>query len=176
MRGNIRNSEEKSSPNQAAAALELIPNNNEMELKPVCFEIEFYEEDGENHKFKKHYELEVDLGTFLEEEHQRKILAEVLEVNGERVFERTQDLKIENLKVIKDYLSDITEQNADSVNEIAKNSLNQEELFLTNGFKLIFSPKFTKLIVDWFTNKFMVIYRADSMQLIKRFEFKNIGL
>ena len=50
-----------------------------------------------------------------------------------------------------------------------KNSLNQEELFLTNGFKLIFSPKFTKLIVDWFTNKFMVIYRADSMQLIKRF-------
>ena len=138
-----------------------------MELKH--FEIEFYEEDGEDHKFKIHYELEVDLGTFLEEEHQRKILAEVLEVNGERVFERTQDLKIENLKVIKDYLSDITEQNADSVNEIAKNSLNQEELFLTNGFKLIFSPKFTKLIVDWFTNKFMVIYRADSMQLIKRF-------
>ena len=92
------------------------------------------------------------LGTFLEEEHQRKILAEVLEVNGERVFERTQDLKIENLKIIKDYLSDITEQNAESVNEIAKNSLNQEELFLTNGFKLIFSPKFTKLMVDWFTN------------------------
>ena len=169
LRGNIRNSEEKSSPNPAAAALELIPNNNEMESKPVCFEIEFYEEDGEDHKFKIHYELEVDLGTFLEEEHQRKILAEVLEVNGERVFERTQDLKIENLKIIKDYLSDITEQNADSVNEIAKNSLNQEELFLTNGFKLIFSPKFTKLIVDWFTNKFMVIYRADSMQLIKRF-------
>lgn len=109
-----------------------------MESKPVCFEIEFYEEDGEDHKFKIHYELEVDLGTFLEEEHQRKILAEVLEVNGERVFERTQDLKIENLKIIKDYLSDITEQNAESVNEIAKNSLNQEELFLTNGFKLIF--------------------------------------
>ncbi|MFR3809938.1 MAG: AAA family ATPase [Lachnospiraceae bacterium] len=170
LRGNIRNSEEKSSPNPVSSrALELIPNNNEMESKPVCFEIEFYEEDGEDHKFKIHYELEVDLGTFLEEEHQRKILAEVLEVNGERVFERAEDLKIENLKVIKDYLSDITEQNADSVNEIAKNSLNQEELFLTNGFKLIFSPKFTKLIVDWFTNKFMVIYRADSMQLIKRF-------
>ena len=60
------------------------------------------------------------------------------------VFERTQDLEIEKLKIIKDYLSDITEQNAESVNEIAKNSLNQEELFLTNGFKLIFSPKFYK--------------------------------
>lgn len=57
----------------------------------------------------------------------------------------------------------------ESVREIAGNSLNHEELFLTNGFKLIISPKFAKLITDWFTNKFMVIYRADSMQLIKRF-------
>ena len=169
LRGNIRNSEEKSSPNPAASALELIPNNNEPESKPVCFDIEFYEEDGEEHKFKIHYKLKIDLGTFLEEEYQRKILAEVLEVNGKRIFERKEDLKVENLNVIKDYLSDITEQNAGSINEIAKSSLNQEELFLTNGFKLIFSPKFTKLIVDWFANKFMVIYRADSMQLIKRF-------
>ena len=42
-------------------------------------------------------------------------------------------------------------------------------MFLTNGFKLVFSQKLTKIIVDWFANKFMVIYRADSMQLIKRF-------
>ena len=73
------------------------------------------------------------------------------------------------LKIIKEYLSDITEQNADSVYEIAKNSLNQEELFLTNGFKLIYSPKFTKLMIDWFTNKFMVIYRADSIQSMRKF-------
>lgn len=170
LRGNIRNSEEKSSPNPAAAALELIPNNNETESKPVCFEIEFYEEDGENNKFKIHYELTIELGDFLDEKYQRKIVGEVLEVNGEGVFERTEhDLRIQNLKIIKEYLSDITEQNADSVYEIARNSLNQEELFLTNGFKLIYSPKFTKLMIDWFTNKFMVIYRADSMQLIKRF-------
>ena len=75
--------------------MELIPNNNESEAKPVCFEIEFYEEDGEEHKFKIHYELQIDLGTFLEEEYQRKILAEVLEVNGERVFERREGLKVE---------------------------------------------------------------------------------
>ncbi len=170
LRGNIRNSEEKSSPNPAAAALELIPNNNGTESKPVCFEIEFYEEDGENNKFKIHYELTIELGDFLDGKYQRKIVGEVLEVNGEGVFERTEHhLRIQNLKIIKEYLSDITEQNADSVYEIAKNSLNQEELFLTNGFKLIYSPKFTKLMIDWFTNKFMVIYRADSMQLIKRF-------
>lgn len=52
---------------------------------------------------------------------------------------------------------------------IAQNSLNQEELFLTNGFKLIFSQSLVKIITDWFTNKFMVIYHADSLQLIKRF-------
>ena len=169
LRGNIRNSEEKSLPNPAAAALELIPNSETEEPKPVCFEIEFYEEDREKHKFRIHYGLQCDLGTFLEEDHQRKIFEEVLEVNGEKVFERTEDLKIWNLKVIKDYLPDITEKNVDSVNEIAKGSLNQDELFLTNGFKLIVAPGFAKLIIDWFTNKFMVICHADSMQLIKRF-------
>ena len=82
LRGNIRNSEEKSSPNPASAALELIPNNNASESEPVDFEIEFYEEDCDANKFKIHYELKMDLGGFLEESYQRKILAEILEVNG----------------------------------------------------------------------------------------------
>lgn len=38
-----------------------------------------------------------------------------------------------------------------------------------NGFKLIISQSFVKLISNWFSNKFMVIYRADSIQLIERF-------
>ncbi len=168
LRGNIRNSEEKPSPNPAAAALELIPNNNEEEGKPVLFSVEFYEEEEED-KFRILYKLEIDLGVFLDEEYSRKIVSENLFVNGEPVFQRTDDLHIGNMKVIKGYLSDAIEKNVESVSEIARNSLSQDELFLTNGFKLIFSQKFTKLIVDWFTNKFMVIYRADSMQLIKRF-------
>ncbi len=168
LRGNIRNSEEKSSPNPAAAALELIPNNNETEGKPVYFSVEFYEEEGRD-KFRISYELELDLGAFLDEEYSRKIVSEKLFVNSEPIFQRTDELRIGNLKVIKEYLSDVAEQNAESVSEIAKISLSQDELFLTNGFKLVFSQKFTKLIVDWFTNKFMVIYRADSMQLIQRF-------
>lgn len=168
LRGNIRNSEGKSSPNPASAALELIPNNSETKAKPVCFSVEFYEKDGEE-KFKILYELKIDLGVFLDEEYPRKILSEKLFVNGESIFQRSEDLYFGNMKVIKEYLSNAIEQNVDSISEIAKNSLNKEELFLTNGFKLIFSQKFVKLILDWFTNKFMVIYRADSMQLIKRF-------
>lgn len=168
LRGNIRNSEEKSSPNPAATALELIPNNNEAKGKPVSFSVEFYEE-AEGDKFRILYELEIDLGVFLDEEYPRKIISENLFVNGEPIFQRADNLYLGNMKVIRAYLSDITEQNVESVSGIAKNSLSQDELFLTNGFKLVFSQKFTKLIVDWFTNKFMVIYRADSMQLIKRF-------
>lgn len=168
LRGNIRNSEEKASPNPAASALELIPNNQETEGEPVCFSVEFYEE-ADGNKFRGLYELEIDLGTFLDEEYPRKIVSENLIVNGEPIYQRNDDLYIGKMKVIKDYLSDVTEQNLDSASEIAKNSLSQDELFLTNGFKLVFSQKFAKLIVDWFANKFMVIYRADSMQLIKRF-------
>lgn len=168
LKGNIRNSEEKSSPNPASAALELIPNNKETEGKPVYFSIEFFEEDEEN-KFRIRYELEVDLGIFLDEEYARKIISESLLVNGDLIFQRSNGLTFGNMKVIKGYLSEVTEQNIGSINEIAKSSLSQDELFLTNGFKLMISQKFTKLIIDWFTNKFMVIYRADSMQLIKRF-------
>lgn len=168
LRGNIRNSEEKSSPNPAAVALELIPNNNETEGKPVLFAVEFYEEEGED-QFRILYELEMDLGTFLDEKYSRKIVSETLFVNGEPIFQRADDLHIGTMKTIKAYLSDAMEKNVESVREIAENSLVQDELFLTNGFRLIFSQKFTKLIVDWFTNKFMIIYRADSMQLIKRF-------
>ncbi|MEZ3436803.1 MAG: ATP-binding protein [Lachnospiraceae bacterium] len=168
LRGNIRNSEEKSSPNPAAAALELIPNNNAIEGKPVCFSVEFYEEDAGD-KFRILYELGIDLGGFLDEEYPRKIVSENLFVNGEPIFQRADDLYIGNMKAIKEFLSDVTEQNVESVSEIAKNSLSKDELFLTNGFKLVFSQRFVKLIVDWFSNKFMVIYRADSMQLIKKF-------
>lgn len=164
LRGNIRNSEEKSSPNPASAALELIPNNSIGEQRPVVFSIGFIESGVEIS-----YSLEVDFGTFLDSEYKRKIIREELNVNGEQVLLRDDESLFINLKPIKSYITDSVSQNPDGLLEIAKNSLNHEELFLTNGFKLIFSQAFVKIIVDWFTNKFMVIYRADSIQLIKRF-------
>ena len=142
LRGNIRNSEEKSSPNPAAEALELIPNSDD---------------------------TEGNLGVFLNEDYPRRIISENLFVNGEPVFQRSGRLYLGNMKVIKGYLSGVTVQNPDSISEIAENSLSQDELFLTNGFRLVVSPGFARLIADWFADKFMIICRADSMQLIKRF-------
>mgnify|MGYP000998888554 CR=1 FL=1 len=164
LRGNIKNSEEKISPNPASATLELIPNNKLSVPKPVEFSVDFFEKG-----FRIQYSICIDLGLFLEEGYQRKIISEELIVNGESVFSRKEGLTVIELKVIEKYLADSIEQNIEGAKEIAQYSLNQEELFLTNGFKLIFSQDFVKIVTDWFTHKFMIIYRADSMQIIKRF-------
>lgn len=164
LRGNIRNSEEQNSPNPASSVLELIPNNRFTKPQPVNFSISFIENG-----LQIQYLLSVDLGTFLDGDYQRKVISEELIVNGSEIFSRNQSLTFGNLKIIDDYLSDTTRKNRNGAVAIAKNSLNEEELFLTNGFKLIFSTTLVKLIHDWFANKFMVIYRADSMQLIKKF-------
>lgn len=164
LRGNIRNYNEKNSPNAAALSLELIPNNKLTDKRPVKFSITFLEKG-----IRINYELFIDLGKFLDEEYDRKIIEENLLVNDELIFRRDETLLFGNLKGIKEYLSGAVTQNKESAIEIAKSSLSQDELFLTNGFKLIFSQSFAQLIVDWFSDKCMVIYRADIMQLIQRF-------
>lgn len=161
LRGNIRNSEEKSSPNTASFNLELIPNNEQKD-ELVFFSISFIEND-----LKITYSIEMNLGGFLDDEYQRNIAKEELYINDEMVFVRDAGISFGQFKNIKSYVS--VKSTDESVFEIAKNSLNQEELFLTNGFKLIFSQQLVKEITDWFKDKLMVIYRSDSMQLIRRF-------
>lgn len=165
LRGNIRNSEENKTPNAAANALELIPNNTLGEARPVMFSISFIE-----NKLAITYELLLDLGMFLDGEYSRRIIKEKLTVNDEDVFVREETLlKIDVPKALLKLLSDSVNLKSDELTELAKNNLSEEELFLTNGFRHIFAPKFAKMIIDWFTKKFMVIYRADSIHFIKRF-------
>ncbi|MCR4651630.1 MAG: ATP-binding protein [Lachnospiraceae bacterium] len=161
LRGNIKNTEEQIIPNPAAANLELIPNNQADGNKPVEFVIDFTESG-----YRIRYELIIYLGAFMETESPRKIVKEELTVNGEMIYKRNERLTIGTFKTISDHVHNYS---PDSMLEIAEQGLDPEELFLTNGFRLIYSGSFTKLITDWFTNKFMVICRADSMQLIKRF-------
>lgn len=164
LRGHIRNSEEQSSPNQASSALELIPNNTAKCSEPVLFSVDFIEND-----LLIHYEVSLDLGCFLDSEYTRKVVREELQVNNEKIFVRDETLSFGDFKNINKFITDNIHKNEESIIEIARNSLNDEELFLMNGFKLIISQSFVKLITNWFANKFMVIYRADSLQLIKRF-------
>lgn len=82
LRGHIRNVKSES-PNVAAYSLELISNRFLEELEPVCFAIEFVEE-----MYKIRYELNLDLGPFLDKQYKRRIQFESLTVNDRVLFER----------------------------------------------------------------------------------------
>lgn len=161
LRGNIKNSEEKSSVNIASSSLEFIPNSNFTHVQPVNFFISFIEKET-----KYDYYLSLDLGVFMDSHYNRKILKETLTINNKLVFDREDDVTFS--KSFKN-----TNQLDNLYVEIMQRSLNPQELFLTNGFKIIISSEIVNNIVEWFTNKFMIIYRADSLTLIHRFSNPN---
>ncbi len=53
-------------------------------------------------------------------------------------------------------------QNAKNVAVLAESSLNNEELFLANGFKTMFDSKLALMIAQWMDKNAVVIYRSDS--------------
>lgn len=160
LKGNIRNSDELRSPNISEGKLELIPNNLNRYPKPTKFYIRFVE--GE---LLVEYELKIDLGLFLDRNYQRKIEFESLRINDKTIYERTDRIEFFNLKSIEKYLITEFGENEDSAKAIARNNLNETELFLTNGFKMMFSSKIVSFILEWFEEKFIVIYRADAAEI-----------
>lgn len=170
LRGNIRNSEDSSSPNHAASNLSLIPNQALTKPEPVEFFIDFIVE-----KFRIQYGITMDLGLFLDTKYERKILSETLTINGNEIFTRNHFdvtapvLNVQSCKDVAALFSKVAKNDNDSAVMIAKEGLDPEELFLTGGFKLIFAPALVKKISDWFTNQFIVVYRADAAYLERRF-------
>ena len=75
LRGNIRNSVQRESPNAAAYNLELIPNNSVTEQQPVSFSITFIEEG-----VLVEYAFTADIGAFLEKDYARRIIFEQLKI------------------------------------------------------------------------------------------------
>ena len=151
-------------PNAAAGALELIPNNSIDIALPVSFSIKFTT-DG----MLIEYGFSADLGMFLDASHDRRVLTEALYVNEEMVFLRNDELEFGTLKEIEPLLVNAFAQNQEGAVALAKSNLSAEELFLMNGFKNMFSAKLVATISNWLTHKFMVIYRADAMQIIRKF-------
>ena len=164
LRGNIKNADDNNQINPAASNLELIPNNECDCAEPVSFYIDFTEQG-----MRFQYQLVLDLGEFLAESYERKILLEELRVNENIVFSRDQSFYIDMSNIPSQYSAKSSQYEKTAIETIAESSLNPEELFLCNGFKLICSSALYKVIADWFTAKFMVICHADSLQLIKRF-------
>lgn len=164
LRGHLRNEEDKSDPNAAASALELIPNSSVVNAEPVRFLIKFIT-DG----ILIEYAFAADLGVFLDVEHPRQIVEEILSINEKMIFLRKNELEFGDLKEIEPFMVNGFVQNQEGAIALAKGNLNAEELFLMNGFKNMFSSKLVAMISDWLDRKFMVIYRADAVQLIRKF-------
>ncbi len=164
LRGTIRNAEDGNVPNAAVNMLELIPNSTATAHSPVEFSIKFIEDN-----LLIQYDLSIDIGGFMDADYPRNVLSEQLTINENLIFSRKEKLNFGNLKVIKDYVVNEFEDNAAGAIALAKNNLNHEELFLTNGFKAMFSAKIVNIITGWMDNKFMVIYRADALHLTKKF-------
>ena len=164
LRGNIRNYADDNEPNAASGTLELIPNKSIGTSSPLEFSITFIENG-----LHIEYAFSADIGIFLAAEYKRKVLSETLKINKSLVFTRNKELEFGSLDMIQDFFVNAFEQNAEGAIALAKNNLNDEELFLMNGFKSMFSAKLVALVSDWLDRKFMVIYRANSMRLIRRF-------
>lgn len=159
MRGNIRNG--GSVANIAAGNLELIPFfKQEDDERPVSFDITFVEE-GIHFR----YNFVMLIGNFMNVKFERKIINEELYINYEVVFIRQENkLEIDFSKIIK-WLNESVNENSKSASSIATSSLNNQELFLMNGFKTVVSQKLVSIMTEWFESKLNVYYRANDMEM-----------
>ena len=162
LRGNINNANALSM-NIAASSLELIPNCNGT-AAPTEFGIRFVDNG-----LLVDYSIIIDLGTFLDKDYQRKILEEQLTVNGKQVFRRDESLDVQLPSVIKDYVNKSIKRKTAKMLDLAKDSLTDTELFLNNGFKSIYAQKLTAAILDWFSNRFIVVCHAEDMRIVRKF-------
>lgn len=163
MRGHIRNVDtNEGSPNIAKSRLELIPNVKNDYDQPVGFRIKFLVNNDIIE-----YCLELSVGKFLDTKAERKIKSEKLIINDKMIFNRNDTLDIGNINTISKHL--VKAFNSKSSELMAKNNLNKQELFLTSMFKAVYSSSLTNAIVDWFENKLVIIYSANTLQTVPMF-------
>ena len=162
LRGNINNADALSL-NVAASSLELIPNCNG-NATPIEFGIRFVDNG-----LLVDYSVIIDLGTFMDKDYPRRVLEERLAVNRKQVFLRNESLEVQLPSVIRDYVNKSIRKKTARMLDLAKDGLTDTELFLNNGFKSIYAQKLTAAILDWFTNRFIVVCHAEDMRIVRKF-------
>jgi AAA15 family ATPase/GTPase len=170
LRGNIRNSDTVTGGNAAECILDLIPNNTLAKEEPVSFFAKFIRKD-----ILYEYSISLDLGMFMEREYHRSILSETLSVNEKPVFTRTGGkLEIRNVDSIREFLSPDFSANKSAAKTIAQNSLNNEELFLTNGFKTIYSTKLSSEVLAFFSEDLTIFCNSQFLKTEPMYEKKYL--
>lgn len=167
LRGNISNSDAPASFNFASSNLELIPNCD-VENKPTEFLISFIESG-----LYIEYSFVVDIGPFLYRDYDRKIISEKLSVNQKLVFQRDEKLEVCLPNKIKGYINSSIKRKTPKMLDLAENSLDDKELFLTNGFKAIYANSLVSIITNWFKEKLLVFYRSDLIRITS--EYQDLG-
>ncbi|MBR0317215.1 MAG: ATP-binding protein [Synergistaceae bacterium] len=159
LRGNIKNSDSLPSMNAAASVLELIPNCNSP-AAPTEFQIRFIDNG-----MLVDYSITVDLGALMDSKYSRRILEEKLLINEKQIFLRNKFLEVNLPAFIKSNIKKMTQE----MQEIAQKSLAATELFLTNGFKMIFAQELVNNIIAWIKQKLIIIYQADYIRISRHF-------
>jgi AAA15 family ATPase/GTPase len=162
LRGNIQNLKDSASPNGALKKLELIPNNLDKSNTPIEMSIKFI-----NKNLVFEYSFSFVVGGFLNKESKREILSEKLLVNSNMIFARDKGLAIGEFSVVAKYISKEFAHNLDQAKLIATNNLLRDELFLTNGFKNIFSSDLVSEITKWIAEQFVVLYQANNIKTLR---------
>ena len=159
LRGNILDSSSVSSLNPSASLLSLVPNSSLNKEKPVSLGITFLTEE-----LKIDYDLELELGEFLDKSFERFVSYEALKINEKPIFERRKD----NIEVSKNKHSNArmkTEEGRMLINQLSKEGLHPKELFLSNGFKNIVSPGVANKVLSWFRNDLRILYHSENVRV-----------
>ncbi len=170
MRGNIKNTDVFLTPNMASYTMEMVPFCD-FSHSPVSFSVLFIEGG-----MLISYSLVIDIGTFLDGKYKRRILSEKLEINNNTVFARDDKLTVVPTKELRlNMFNEGIIEKWESAVEIARSGMNAEELFLTGGFKNIFSRELSDLVFSWFEKSFIVIYKSDSIRSTRQFADPKSG-
>lgn len=164
-RGNVRDADAMVSPDRAAFDLSFIPNSALEEARPVSFGIRFLT-DGDVFE----YRLSVDLGSFMDAAYDRRVVDERLLMNERTLFSRDgESVEFGDLSsdTMRGQLLDAFMENEAAAKRFAA-ALNDDELFLTNGFKQLVSPSISMRVSRWFEREFTVVYRADALDIVQR--------
>lgn len=151
--GHIRNNE-AALRDKALSNLDLVPFIFSLGT-PVEFYIEFV-----SSRIHFDYWLSINLGEFLSRS-KREIVYEKLDVNFSTVFERKFNkliLLTENSEFKNDF---INEMNNENIIKMFNDTLVEDSLFLSNGFKNI-SKRLSQEIINWFETKLTIIPNLDS--------------
>lgn len=158
LRGDINNGETVQLENPARSMLDLIPNKKLESPEPIEFSVEFFY----GKKLVK-YVLQFVVGTFMCSEPSRHITKEELYVQHTRIFTREEKISWGEKKDIGTHFT-IKKFTLDQIMEIAEESLEKTDLFLTNGFKLFFSPALVNSITEWFKEKLQVVCSSNLLE------------